>query len=111
MPDETLSAILDFDIIPPPLNDEAQKIFSQRHQGSDDDPFVRSFGLMSVQGLFQIARMQRRMRKSSKKKRQTSKEISASTSAFAQSEWAFKDYNYQRQYFFTQMNMIWFINC
>ena len=47
MPDETLSAILDFNIVPPPLNDEAQKIFSQRHQGPDDDPFVGSFSLMS----------------------------------------------------------------
>ena len=48
MPDETLSAILDFDIIQLPLNEEAQKIFSQRHQGSDDDPFVRSFDFVSM---------------------------------------------------------------
>ena len=48
MPDETLSVILDFDIVPPPLNDEAQKIFSQRHQEADDDPFVRYLSLTSA---------------------------------------------------------------
>ena len=42
MPDETLSAILDFHVVPPAIDDEVKRLFNERDLGEDDDPLVCS---------------------------------------------------------------------